>query len=65
MRAHESFLLAEAKRRVVEGERRARLKWGPSELERPTLRHRAAEALVALAHRLSPEVTLSPKRLPD
>lgn len=65
MNAHESFLLAEAKERVAEGERRARLGWGLGELERPTLRERSALTLVALAHRLSPEVALSPQRSSD
>lgn len=62
MRAHESFLLAEAKRRVAEGERRARLGWGTAGLQTPTLRERSAMMLVTLAHRLSPEVAPSPKR---
>ncbi len=62
MRAHESFLLAEAKRRVAEGERRARLGWGIVEIQTPTLRERSALMLVTLAHRLSPEVAPPPKR---
>lgn len=62
MCAHESFLLAEARRWVAEGEQRARLGWGLDKLGRPTLRERFALTLVALAHRLSPEVALSPKR---
>lgn len=59
--AHQSFLLAEARARVAEGERRARLEWGLADLRRarPTLRQRAAGLLVALARRLSPEVAPS------
>jgi hypothetical protein len=65
MSAHERFLLAEAKQRVKEGERRARLEQGLAELKGLTLRHRAAEVLVALAHRLSPELVLPPKHTLD
>lgn len=55
---HESFLLTEASARVEAGERRARLYWDLAELrrDRPSLRQRIAGRLVALAHRLSPEV---------
>lgn len=56
--AHESFLLSEARARVEAGERRARLYWNLAELRqtRQSPRQRAARMLVALAHRLSPEV---------
>jgi hypothetical protein len=65
--AHESFLLAEARERVAEGERRARLEWGLADLQRsrPTLRQRAAGLLVALAHRLSPEVVPTAEPTPE
>ena len=64
--AHESFLLAEARARVAEGEHRAQLEEGLADLRRsrPTLRQRAAELLVALAHRLSPEVAPSSEAVP-
>jgi len=64
--AHESFLLAEARARVAEGERRAGFAEGLADLRRtrPTLRQRAAGMLVALAHRLSPEVAPSPEPAP-
>lgn len=65
--AHESFLLAEARQRVAEGERRAGFAEGLADLRRtwPTLRQRAARMLVALAHRLSPEVAPTPEGTPD
>lgn len=65
--AHESFLLAEARQRVAEGERQARLEWGLADLKHhhPTLRQRTAGMLVALAHRLSPEVAPSPEPVPE
>ena len=65
--AHESFLLAEARRRVVEGERRAEFAEGLADLRRarPTLRQRAAGLLVALAHRLSPEVAAPSEPAPE
>lgn len=64
--AHESFLLAEARQRVQAGEHKAKLAEGLAELRRarPTLRQRAAELLVALAHRLSPEVVPSTEPTP-
>jgi hypothetical protein len=56
--AHESFLLAEARQRIAEGECRAKHAEGLTELRRsrPTLRQRVAGLLVALAYRLSPEI---------
>lgn len=64
--AHESFLLAEARQQLAEGERRAKHAEGLAELRRsrPTFRQRAAGLLVALAHRLSPEVAPSPEPAP-
>ncbi len=64
--AHESFLLAEARQRIATGEHRASLEWGLSELRRtrPTLRHRVARMLVALAYRLSPEAAPTAKPAP-
>lgn len=64
--AHESFLLAEARQRVTDGERRAEFAEGLADLRRarPTLRQRTAGMLVALAHRLSPEVAPPPESNP-
>lgn len=64
--AHESFLLTEARQRLAEGENRAKHAEGLAELRRsrPALRRRAAGLLVALAHRLSPEVAPSSETVP-
>lgn len=63
---HESFLLAEARARMAEGARRAGFAEGLAELRRarPTLRQRTAGMLVAVAHRLSPEVARSHEPAP-
>ena len=59
MNTHERFLLAEHQQRLDEAERRGDLEVALRELRRnrPTLRQRAAEKLLALAYRLSPETT--------
>ncbi len=64
--AHESFLLAEARQRIATAEYRASLELGLTELRRtrPTLRHRVARLLVALAYRLSPEAAPTAKPAP-
>ena len=57
MTTHERFLLAEHQQRIAEAERRGELEVTLRELRRnrPSLRQRAAEKLLALAYRLSPE----------
>lgn len=61
MNTHERFLLAEHKGRLDEAERRGELEVALRDLRRnrPTLRQRAAEKLLALAYRLSPETMTS------
>lgn len=61
MTPHERFLLAEHKQRLDEAERRGELEVALREFRRnrPTLRQRAAEKLLALAYRLSPETMTS------
>ena len=56
MTPYERFLLTEHERRIQEGERRG---WLEADLRRnrPTLRHEGAGQLLALAYRLSPEMT--------
>ena len=64
MNTHERFLLAEHQQRVDEAERRGALEVALRELRRnrPTLRQRAAEKLLELAYRLSPETRVSTGR---
>ncbi len=60
MHVQEHFLLTEAKLRVQEGERRARLEQALTAIRqsRPSLRERTATLLVALASKLSPEAVV-------